>query len=110
MDRSRHRWCLPVAGRIARPRNYPGRQPIGNDAVDPWLRLRVAGSGVTRTKSLGVLKSHEPNYDQLLVGAARCGGAWWPDLRPNRSFLRLLRNGIVYRPRGKAAAPRDLGD
>src|SRR4051794_12809006 len=75
--------------------------------------MRIARADVIRPSAMGndpVTENHESNYDQLLVGAARAGGPWRPDLRPNRPVLRLFRNGIVYRPRGKTAAPRDLGD
>src|SRR6516164_10761292 len=54
--------------------------------------------------------NHEPHYDELLVGATRPGGASRPDLRANRPVVRLFRNGIVHRPRGKIAAPCDVGN
>src|SRR5438270_31413 len=51
-----------------------------------------------------VKENHDSNYDQFLVGAARAGGAWRPDLRPDRPFLRLFRNGVVYRHGGTIRA------
>src|SRR5271155_3026303 len=99
-----------VAGRIARPDVTPAASRwamtlIGNgrDCAAPDRRLH--GRGPRGTSS-----NYEPQHDQLLVGTARTGGAWRPDLRPDRPILRLFRNGIVYRPRGKIAAQRDMGD
>src|SRR5271163_4928521 len=75
----------------------------GRDCAAPDRRLH--GRGPRGTSS-----NYEPHYDQLLVGAARAGGAWRPDLRPDRPIVRLFRNGIIYRPRGKTAAQRSVGD